>query len=123
MKDDKFASKYIEGKLSFYFDITDHAIDLPQIEDQDERLNALQVVTSASPQQAKEVEKQLSRHMTNWQMHQHHERIKKDKLQQRDVNAQNRIDAIDKYVAYARKRGFSNEYIAEIVSQIWKAME
>ena len=119
MKTDKQLDKYI-NYIQFMLNVTENCIELPMIEDQDERLDALQHVATASPIQIKTVKKQLERHLTNWQMHNKHEAVARESRAVTDVNIQNRIKAVEAYLKYAEGRGFSDHHIQSVVAIIYK---
>ena len=124
LKSETWAKNYIKGRLEFWLDITANAITLPEIEEQEERLWALAcAATTASPKQRKIVKQQIDRARTNWQRHQWYEAQITEKKARRAINRLNRIKAIETYVTYAQKRGFSRQQMIMTIDQIWDSIE
>jgi hypothetical protein len=120
MKTDKEIANYRKGKLEFWFELADNKVYLPTVQDQDERLERLQVVMSATPRQAAVVKQQLATHMTNWQMHEYHEKINAEKRAKSSTRIQNTIIRAEAYIKYAKMRGLSKQHIQAVIDEIYK---
>jgi hypothetical protein len=120
MKTDKEIANYRKGKLEFWFDLAGNKVYLPTVQDQDERLEHLQVVMSATPRQAAVVKQQLATHMTNWQTHMYHEKIKEKADIKSAVRIQNTITRAEAYLRYAKMRGLSKQHIQAVIDEIYK---
>lgn len=119
MKTNKEISNYLIW-IGWHFERAEQSIYLPQVDDQDDRLEALQVVTSATQVQAKVVKQQLATHKTNWQRHMAFEKIAEEKKWTKASYTRDRVLAVEAYENYANKRGFSEQHIAAVVKQIWE---
>jgi len=122
MKSDKWADNYIDYKLNRYFDTTENAIDLPHVQDQDDKITSLQWSASASPRQIKAIKEQKQLRLTNYQ----HETIYQEKLYafeaRKAVFMANRIKAVEAYKKWAEKKGVNEQKIKMMTKQIWDSL-
>jgi hypothetical protein len=109
---------YIAFKLQPYFDRSDANIELPMIQVTDEVLHDLGCAITASPKQKQVIKEQIDVARSNWQAHLRYEYYLAEKRAKADVNAQNKIAAIEKYLLYATRKGYTQQHIDEVVREI-----
>jgi hypothetical protein len=110
---------YFNYKLQFWFNKADARVDLPQVQDQDDMLTALQRTTDVTPIQKLEiVHREFKRQLTNYQVEMKHQRKMLDQYWALLNTHSACITAAINYESWAKDRNIAQHNIDIVLRSI-----